>query len=129
MITKQTYKSFQDAFDFYNERLFADEPVPSPLITLQRKAKARGYFAANSFENRSEKAVQAHELAMNLDHFDRSDTEILSTLVHEMVHAWQKSYGHLADAATTTKDGRQKCWLLVLCQPAPAKKGECRQAL
>src|SRR5262249_12572316 len=35
-----------------------------------------------------------HELSLNPDHFvGRSDAEIASTLVHEMVHCWQRQYG------------------------------------
>jgi predicted SprT family Zn-dependent metalloprotease len=37
----------------------------------------------------------ADELAMNPDTFkDRTDQDILSTLVHEMAHVWQHRYGH-----------------------------------
>jgi hypothetical protein len=38
------------------------------LVTLQRRAKARGYFAAKRFTGRIEETV-VHELAMNLDGF------------------------------------------------------------
>jgi hypothetical protein len=38
------------------------------LVTLQRLAKARGYFAAKRFTGRIEETVM-HELAMNLDGF------------------------------------------------------------
>ncbi len=35
-----------------------------------------------------------HELALNPDTFSgRSDEDILSTLVHEMAHVWQQTYG------------------------------------
>jgi predicted RNA-binding Zn-ribbon protein involved in translation (DUF1610 family) len=35
-----------------------------------------------------------HELALNPDDFTgRSDESILSTLVHEMAHVWQQTYG------------------------------------
>ena len=36
----------------------------------------------------------AHELALNPDTFtERSDESILSTLVHEMCHAWEHTHG------------------------------------
>lgn len=36
-----------------------------------------------------------HEMALNPDTFEgRSDVDILSTLVHEMVHCWQEAHGH-----------------------------------
>jgi predicted SprT family Zn-dependent metalloprotease len=35
-----------------------------------------------------------HELALNPDEFiGRTDEMILSTLVHEMCHVWQQTYG------------------------------------
>lgn len=62
-------------------------------MTLQRHAKAKGYFSADRFEGRTNGA-KAHELAMNPDIFTgRTDREILSTLAHEMVHVWQQTHG------------------------------------
>jgi len=46
-ITEQQYLDFQAAFDFFNAQLFADS-LPQVLVTLQRHAKARGYFAPNA---------------------------------------------------------------------------------
>jgi predicted SprT family Zn-dependent metalloprotease len=44
--------------------------------------------------HRSEKSETVHELALNPDNFTgRSDELILSTLVHEMAHVWQETYG------------------------------------
>jgi predicted SprT family Zn-dependent metalloprotease len=91
-ITQAEYQAFQDAYDFFNRELF-DGGLPQLLVTLQRKARSKGYFAAERFDGRlSNTAV--HELALNPDNFTgRTDIEILSTLVHEMVHAWQETHG------------------------------------
>lgn len=63
------------------------------LVTLQRHAKARGYFSPERFTGRIEDAA-AHELAMNPDSFTgHTDESILSTLAHEMAHVWQQSHG------------------------------------
>jgi predicted SprT family Zn-dependent metalloprotease len=63
------------------------------LVTLQRHAKARGYFAPERFNGRTHKAT-VHELALNPDTFTgRTDEEILSTLAHEMAHVWQQTHG------------------------------------
>jgi len=52
-----------------------------------------GHFAAGRYEHRSSADV-IHEIALNPDGFvGQSDEEILSTLVHEMVHVWQQSCG------------------------------------
>lgn len=62
-------------------------------MTLQRHAKAKGYFAPERFMGRTEEA-KAHELAMNPDVFTgRTDELIVSTLAHEMVHVWQQTHG------------------------------------
>jgi predicted SprT family Zn-dependent metalloprotease len=91
-ITQAEYEAFQRAYDFFNAELFHSS-LPAALITLQRHAKAYGYLAADRFAGRIEEDVTAHELALNPDHFGRTDEEILSTLVHEMVHLWQHACG------------------------------------
>jgi hypothetical protein len=91
-ITPAEYRAFQQAYDFFNVELFAGS-LPAVLVTLQRHAKARGYFAPERFNGRIEKTA-VHELAMNPDSFTgRSDEEILSTLAHEMAHVWQQTHG------------------------------------
>lgn len=92
-ITTVEYSAFQTAYDFFNKELFSGQ-LPHVLVTLQRKANSRGYFAPNRFDARRTKSGRAHELAMNPDTFrDRSDKDILSTLAHEMAHVWQQSFG------------------------------------
>jgi predicted SprT family Zn-dependent metalloprotease len=92
-ITPAQYRAFQEAYDFFNAELFAGS-LPHVLVTLQRHAKAKGYFAPERFTDRTEARTTAHELAMNPDTFTgRTDEEILSTLAHEMAHVWQQSHG------------------------------------
>lgn len=91
-ITEREYRAFQVAYDFLNKELFGGS-LSHVLVTLQRHAKAKGYFAADRFEGRVDGA-KAHELAMNPDVFTgRSDELIVSTLAHEMVHVWQQTHG------------------------------------
>src|SRR5664280_836462 len=91
-VTTTEYTSFQVAFDWFNKHLFADATLPNVLITLQRKARSKGYFSADRFSGRKVDAT-VHELALNPDVFpDRSDEEILSTLVHEMCPLWQATH-------------------------------------
>ena len=87
-ITQAEYRTFQQAYDFFNAELFGGS-LPQVLVTLQRHAKAYGYFSPERFIGRAEEEA-AHELAMNPDHFGRTDELILSTLAHEMVHVWQQ---------------------------------------
>jgi len=91
-ITPAEYRAFQEAYDFLNAELFAGT-LPHVLVTLQRHAKAKGYFSPERFTGRVKKAA-VHELAMNPDSFTgRTDEEILSTLAHEMAHVWQQTHG------------------------------------
>jgi len=79
------YQELQDAYDFFNTRLF-DNELPDMLITLQRGKNTFGYFARERFTGKS----KLSEIAMNPSYFGaRSLCDTLSTLVHEMCHAWR----------------------------------------
>lgn len=92
-ITQAEYRAFQQAYDFFNRELFGGG-LPNVLVTLQRHARAYGYFSPERFVGRTGKDA-AHELALNPDHFGRTDELILSTLVHEMAHVWQKTHAKM----------------------------------
>ena len=88
------YITLASAFDFFNRRLFAGL-LPPAIITLQRKAGSHGYYSARRFEGRGSENRETDEIALNPGTFaGRSDTQILSTLVHEMVHHWQTHFGN-----------------------------------
>jgi len=88
------YITLAAAFDFFNRRLFASR-LPPAIITLQRKAGSHGYYSAGRFEGRSDDSRETDEIALNPGAFaGRSDRDILSTLVHEMVHHWQAHFGN-----------------------------------
>ena len=90
--TQLEYQGFQNAYDFFNRELFGGS-LPQVLVTLQRHAKTKGYFSPERFTGRIDNAA-VHELALNPDGFaGRTDALILSTLVHEMAHVWQETYG------------------------------------
>jgi len=82
---------FDEAFDFFNKSLF-DNSLDKPVITFQRRRNARGYFCPDRYISK-ETGRKNHELALNPDMFERDDKEVLSTLVHEMVHQWQNQFG------------------------------------
>jgi SprT-like family len=92
-ITQLEYGGLQKAYDFFKGMLFHERDLPDVLITYQRKARSFGYFAPDRFKPRVGERGR-HELALNPDGFrDRTDKEILSTLVHEMCHVWQQQFG------------------------------------
>lgn len=89
--TAETYEELQQAFDHFNQALFAGT-LPACLITLQRKGRTFGYFSADRFARRS--GEHTDEIAMNPAYFAvRSIKQSLSTLAHEMVHLWQHHFG------------------------------------
>lgn len=96
------YGKFQAAFDFFNAELFGGK-LPHALITLQRKANSRGYFGPDRFTGRANGSNVA-EIALNPDAFvDRTDEQILSTLVHEMEHAEQHVQGAASNSGYHSK--------------------------
>lgn len=92
--TEEAYGEFQNAYDFYNRKLFQDT-LPPCLITLPRKTKRTfGYFSHQRFVHLPDGRSTTDEIAMNPVHFHaRSVEDTLSTLAHEMVHLWEAHYG------------------------------------
>jgi predicted SprT family Zn-dependent metalloprotease len=91
--TEAVYKDLLYAYDYFNDVLFGGK-LPTCLITMQRKPRARGYFSYERFNSRRDEQDTTDEIALNPVAFqDRTDEEILSTLVHEMVHLWQYHVG------------------------------------
>ncbi len=89
--TKETYERLQQAHEYFNKALFGSA-LPHALITFQRRKGSFGYFAGARFEN--EAGRKADEIALNPGHFgSRSQKDLLSTLVHEMAHQWQRHEG------------------------------------
>lgn len=89
--TSTAYAELQQAYDHFNAVLFGRQ-LPDCLITLQREKRTFGYFSSKRFVHVD--GQQTDEIAMNPSYFGvRSVRVTLSTLVHEMVHAWQYHFG------------------------------------
>lgn len=90
--TTQAYAELQHAFEHYNSALFEGR-LPACLITMQRQSRVYGYYSSRQFIHRHDKST-IDEIAMNPAYFGIVPLlEILQTLVHEMVHAWQQHFG------------------------------------
>lgn len=90
--TNLNYMKMREAYDYFNKHLFSGQ-LPPCLITFQRKNQTRGYFSHERFEHGDDGAC-TDEIALNPSHFrERGTKEVLSTLVHEMVHLWQYHFG------------------------------------
>lgn len=92
-ITTIQYKTLDEAVNYFNKKLF-DGKLPDVFIIFQRKPRMAGHL---SFERLSERdgKNKVTELALNPDMFyERTDIEILSDMVHEMVHLQQHCFGN-----------------------------------
>jgi predicted SprT family Zn-dependent metalloprotease len=89
--TEQSYAELQAAYDWFNNELFGGQ-LPPCLITLQRNKRTMGYFSQDRFVNLE--GSKTDEIALNPEFFGIQTVEqVLSTLVHEMVHLWQQHFG------------------------------------
>ncbi len=101
--TVETYGVFLAAYEFFNGELF-DGRLPPCLFTLQRRSKRTlGYFVAQRFANTT--GETSDEIALNPRHLKhRSFLEVMSTLVHEMVHLWQHHHGRSSRSGYHNKE-------------------------
>lgn len=106
--TQETYSALQTAYEHFNRELFGGA-LPECLITLQRKEKrVLGYFWGQRFEELGGE-LKTDEIAMNPQHFKRRSIEqVLSTLVHEMVHQWQTYSGTPSRKAYHNREWAEK---------------------
>ncbi|RMH22115.1 MAG: sprT domain-containing protein [Gammaproteobacteria bacterium] len=104
--TADTYSVLQDAYNHFNKHLFGST-LPQCLITLSAEMrKAYGYYRHHPFKGTKKKDQIIDEIALNPFTFTgRTDREIYSTLVHEMVHLWQHHFGELK-----TKTAHDREW-------------------
>lgn len=87
------YDALSEAFSFFNRTLF-DSRLPLVLLTLSRHGRSLGYYRNRAFTSRIEQERMTDEIALCPNTFyDQADKDVLSTLVHEMVHLWQFSFG------------------------------------
>jgi hypothetical protein len=89
--TGETYGPLQQAYAFFNERLF-DSRLPGALITLRSEKHAMGYFSRKRFGTRENR--NSDEIAMNPTYFGVVPIEMtLATFLHELVHQYQAHHG------------------------------------
>ena len=87
------YTEFNKAFDFLNGALFGGE-LPKVLVTFSRKPRMLGYYSPDRWERTTNPEDRAGEISFNPDTFEsRTAEDVLSTLAHEMAHAWQHHFG------------------------------------
>ena len=120
MITDNTYHRFDEAIKYFNDKLFEGK-LPDILLTLNRMKRTRGYHHFEKFQEREGKK-RISEIALNPDSFEgRSDEEVLSTLVHELCHHWQWSFGKPSRPGYHDREWASKMDEIGLC---PTSTGE-----
>jgi len=75
--------------DFFNIAFFKDQPVLSPVLSFEKtKVDNLGHYVIgrNAFGIKE-------NININRAHLNRPLWDILTTLLHEMTHGWQASYG------------------------------------
>jgi len=104
--TTTFYASLQRAFDHFNGRLFGGK-LPPCLITLRSSSRHHGYHHKDRFVNRQGQTLD--ELGLHPGFFTlRPVEEVLSTLVHEMVHHWQDRLGQPSRSNPHNRQWAQK---------------------
>ena len=102
------YTEFDKAFDYLNGALFSGE-LPKVLVTFSRKPRMLGYYSPERWERTNNPEDLAGEISFNPDSFEaRTAEEVLSTLTHEMAHAWQHHFGSPSRAGYHNVEWGQK---------------------
>lgn len=98
MLTLKQFSNLQQAYDFFNKRLF-EGALPELLISFQKqKENVGGTYCANRLSQRKikkgDKEKDIPEIELNPNSFrQKDDVRILSVLAHEMAHHWQHCFG------------------------------------
>lgn len=90
--------------DIFNITFFKEHPVPVPAISFEKsKVGSLGHYVIgrNGFGVRE-------NININRVHLDRPMWDILATLLHEMVHSWQGTYGNLSNSWFHNREFRLK---------------------
>lgn len=105
-VTVEFYEQLQKAFDHFNLRLF-ERSLPPCLITLRSSNRHYGYHHKDRFV--SKQGTTMDELGLHPGFFTlRPVEEVLSTLVHEMVHHWQAAHGQTTKSNPHNREWAQK---------------------
>ena len=123
--TAQAYAELQLAFDHYNRELFAGE-LPPCLITMQREKRSYGYFSSERFVHHHDKS-KTDEIAINPAYFAVAPLlEVLQTVAHEMVHAWQFHFGNPSRSGYHNREWADKMEAIGLMPSSTGQPGGAR---
>jgi len=87
--TREQFSAYESAFDYFNRTLFHGE-LPPVMLNFSRRAHSRGFYCPALWRRGKQEAA---EISLNPDELDRPARESLATLVHELCHHWQFTFG------------------------------------
>lgn len=86
---QETSKTLYHFFDLLNERFFSNK-LPTPVLSFQR-TRALGHYVVGRNE------IGVHEnINISARHLADARAQVIQTLAHEMVHAYEKNCGKLS---------------------------------
>ena len=87
--TLEQFSKYQQAWAWFNAELFDGKLNPC-LLNFSRHRGSLGFFTPCRWR-KGDKEV--HEISLNPDRLSKPLEDVMSTLVHEMVHQWQFDLG------------------------------------
>lgn len=114
-------RAFQRMYDHFNRHLFGGELAPV-LLNFSRLARTYGFFAPERWQGEGRDGC--HEISLNPAHLaTRTPREVASTLVHEMVHAWQHEHGKPSRSGYHNREWASKMEAVGLTPSATGEPG------
>jgi hypothetical protein len=104
--TPEQFSAFSAQFEWFNAELFGGRLQPV-LLNFSRKAGAAGFFAPERWE-RDGGTGATHEISVNPETLSQPACETAQTLVHEMVHLWQRDFGEPSRAGYHNRQWAEK---------------------
>lgn len=117
--TRTQFESYSQAFDYFNEVLFAGE-LPRCMLNFSRLSGACGYFVPKRWRRAEDRT---HEISLNPDLLHLPAIEIMQTLVHEMCHLWQHELGKPSRAGYHNREWAAKMETVGLMPSSTGKPG------
>jgi hypothetical protein len=119
--TTEIYEFLTHVFNAINEACFQNE-LPEVLLTVKGKSNVFGYYKHNAYVSHSGQIVD--EIAVNPRYFaTHGFQELIMTLSHECVHAWQQHYGKPSVRSYHNREFAEKMKSIGLMPSSTGKEG------
>jgi hypothetical protein len=104
--TAEQFAAYQGMAEYFNEQLFGGQLPPILLNFSRQGRRTRGFFAPYRWEKG---AATTHEISLNPQLLrERTPLETAATLVHELCHLWQFSFGTPSRAGYHNREWARK---------------------